>query len=175
MTDVLICECGQPKGAHNYVANLESMRPGCVATGCAEYRARPVSPEAAPPRATTMTERRLPPPMTTRERLTELLTTYVQSVGKYQREKSHRTEEAIRVLEAAVDAARAALDAELDAICRDAEAVTRFEVIDHRAPGTPGPRGRVYVSYDCAVELSYQDDRRTLKVFVNDRSGGQDA
>jgi hypothetical protein len=46
--------------------------------------------------------------------------------------------------------------------------VTRFEVINHRAPGTPGPRGRVYVEYDCSVELSLQDAGRTLKVFITD-------
>lgn len=36
--------------------------------------------------------------------------------------------------------------------------VTRFEVVDHT--------GRVYVIYNAEVELSYQDDARTLKVFV---------
>lgn len=37
--------------------------------------------------------------------------------------------------------------------------VTRFEVIDEN--------GRVYTKRDCKVELSYQDDNRTLKVFIN--------
>jgi hypothetical protein len=36
--------------------------------------------------------------------------------------------------------------------------ITRFEVIDDN--------GRVYVNNSCEVELSYQDDDRTLKVFV---------
>jgi len=36
--------------------------------------------------------------------------------------------------------------------------VTRFEVIDEN--------GRVYVAKDCKVELSYQDDGRTLKIFI---------
>lgn len=36
--------------------------------------------------------------------------------------------------------------------------VTRFEVIDEN--------GRVYTTKDCKVELSYQDDGRTLKVFI---------
>lgn len=39
--------------------------------------------------------------------------------------------------------------------------VTRIEVIDET--------GRVYVKYGAAVELSYQDDGRTLKVFVRSR------
>ena len=38
------------------------------------------------------------------------------------------------------------------------QTVTRFEVIDEN--------GRVYVAKDCKVELSYQDDGRTLKVFI---------
>jgi hypothetical protein len=46
-----------------------------------------------------------------------------------------------------------------------ARKVTRFEVIDES--------GRVYVKYGVEVELSYQDDGRTLKVFV--RSKGEEA
>lgn len=41
----------------------------------------------------------------------------------------------------------------------DNKTVTRFEVIDEN--------GRVYVAKDCKVELSYQDDGKTLKVFIN--------
>lgn len=37
--------------------------------------------------------------------------------------------------------------------------VTRFEVVDGS--------GRAYVANPCRVELSYQDDGRTLKVFVS--------
>ena len=40
------------------------------------------------------------------------------------------------------------------------QTVTRFEVIDYN--------GRVYVAKDCKVELSYQDDGRTLKVFIKE-------
>jgi hypothetical protein len=36
--------------------------------------------------------------------------------------------------------------------------VTRVEVVDET--------GRVYTKWDCSIELSYQDDGRTLKVFV---------
>lgn len=36
--------------------------------------------------------------------------------------------------------------------------VTRFEVID--------TNGRVYQKWNCKVELSYQDDGQTLKVFI---------
>jgi hypothetical protein len=46
-----------------------------------------------------------------------------------------------------------------------ARKVTRFEVIDES--------GRIYVKYGVEVELSYQDDGRTLKVFV--RSKGEAA
>lgn len=42
----------------------------------------------------------------------------------------------------------------------DTQRVTRVEVIDSR--------GRVYSTRECRVELSYQDDGRTLKVFVID-------
>jgi len=45
----------------------------------------------------------------------------------------------------------------------DTEKVTRFEVIDHTAPEG---QGRVYAAQNVKVELSYQDDGRTLKVFV---------
>jgi predicted secreted Zn-dependent protease len=41
----------------------------------------------------------------------------------------------------------------------DISKVTRFEVIDEH--------GRAYTQKDCKVELSYQDDGRTLKVFIN--------
>lgn len=37
--------------------------------------------------------------------------------------------------------------------------VTRFEVIDKT--------GRVYSKWDCSIELSYQDNGKTLKVFVD--------
>lgn len=40
----------------------------------------------------------------------------------------------------------------------DTSKVTRFEVIDEN--------GRAYTQKDCNVELSYQDDSRTLKVFI---------
>lgn len=40
--------------------------------------------------------------------------------------------------------------------------VTRFEVIDYRIGG----EGRAFVAWPASVELSYQDDGRTLKVFV---------
>jgi hypothetical protein len=44
--------------------------------------------------------------------------------------------------------------------------VTRFEVIDHTWAGT----GRIVnmTHYDVSVELSYQDDGKTLKVFLKD-------
>lgn len=42
----------------------------------------------------------------------------------------------------------------------DTGKVTRFEVIDDE--------GRAYVKYGVVVELSLQDDSRTLKVFIKD-------
>jgi hypothetical protein len=46
----------------------------------------------------------------------------------------------------------------------DNSKVTRFEVIDEN--------GRVYTKHNCTIELSYQDDNRTLKVFI--KSNKQD-
>lgn len=43
--------------------------------------------------------------------------------------------------------------------------VTRFEVIDH----TSKKQGRIVVEYQVNVELSLQDDNRTLKVFLTNR------
>jgi hypothetical protein len=43
--------------------------------------------------------------------------------------------------------------------------VTRFEVIDH----TSKARGRVVVEYGVKVEVSIQDDGRTMKVFLTNR------
>lgn len=53
---------------------------------------------------------------------------------------------------------------------RNEATITRFEVIDHAAGG----EGRAYVKRDVSIELSYQDDGRTLKVFVGDRQAGDD-
>ena len=39
------------------------------------------------------------------------------------------------------------------------ENLTRLEVIDES--------GRVYINNNCKMELSYQDEGRTLKIFVN--------
>jgi hypothetical protein len=41
----------------------------------------------------------------------------------------------------------------------DNSKVTRFEVIDENS--------RRYRKHNCTIELSYQDDSRTLKVFIN--------
>jgi hypothetical protein len=43
----------------------------------------------------------------------------------------------------------------------DNSKVTRFEVIDEN--------GRVYTKHNCTIELSYQDDSRTLKVFIKNK------
>ena len=51
---------------------------------------------------------------------------------------------------------------ELEAIYQEASRkenkITRFEVIDET--------GRAYVNNKCQIELSYQDEGKTLKVFV---------
>jgi hypothetical protein len=44
---------------------------------------------------------------------------------------------------------------------REIPKVTRFEVIDET--------GRVYVRYGILAELSFQDEDRTLKIFVKSR------
>lgn len=44
------------------------------------------------------------------------------------------------------------------------KSVTRFEVIDH----TSDAKGRCYVAKDCQIEMSLQDDNKTLKIFVTD-------
>jgi hypothetical protein len=44
--------------------------------------------------------------------------------------------------------------------------VSRVEVIDHSKPAEQGG-GRAFVKKDCVdVELSYQDDGKTLKLFI---------
>lgn len=58
---------------------------------------------------------------------------------------------------------RALARAAAKACCPDA--VTRFEVIDRT--------GRAYVRYGVSIELSYQDEGRTLKVFVEDSSSSE--
>jgi hypothetical protein len=44
--------------------------------------------------------------------------------------------------------------------------VTRFEVIDH----TKKQRGRIVVEYGVKVEVSIQDDGKTMKVFLTDQN-----
>lgn len=51
----------------------------------------------------------------------------------------------------------------------DTSKVTSFEVIDHRAAAfEAGLAGRAMVKYDVKIELSLQDDGKTLKVFMDD-------
>jgi hypothetical protein len=45
------------------------------------------------------------------------------------------------------------------------KSVTRFEVIDH----TSKKGGRIVVEYNVNVELSLQDENKTLKVFLTDK------
>ena len=46
------------------------------------------------------------------------------------------------------------------------EKITRFEVIDH----TSEFQGRILVKYGVKVEISIQDDGRTMKVFLTDNT-----
>lgn len=48
----------------------------------------------------------------------------------------------------------------------DTSKVTRLEVIDHRIHALKP--GRTFSAHGCRIELSIQDDGRTLKVFVDD-------
>ena len=50
-------------------------------------------------------------------------------------------------------------------IIADEFEVTRFEVIDHTHAGV----GMILVGHDVNVELSYQDDGKTLTVFLKDK------
>ena len=47
----------------------------------------------------------------------------------------------------------------------DTSQVTRFELIDHTARNNL----RAVVRYGASVELSYQDNGKTLKVFLKDK------
>ena len=47
----------------------------------------------------------------------------------------------------------------------ETEKITRFEVIDH----TSELQGRILVKYGVKVEISIQDDGRTMKVFLTDK------
>lgn len=46
------------------------------------------------------------------------------------------------------------------------KSITKLEVIDES--------GRVYVYNECKIELSYQDDGRTLKIFVKNKELNND-
>jgi hypothetical protein len=46
------------------------------------------------------------------------------------------------------------------------KSITRFEVIDH----TSKQGGRIVVEYNVKVELSLQDDCKTLKVFLTNQN-----
>lgn len=57
----------------------------------------------------------------------------------------------------------------------DLSAVTRFEVIDNadqRAAYSPD-QIRSVVAYGVSVQVSLQDDGRTLKVFLSSRTGDE--
>ena len=48
----------------------------------------------------------------------------------------------------------------------DYDKVTRFEVIDH----TSSKEGRIFVKYSVMVDVSIQDNGRTMKVFLKDKN-----
>jgi hypothetical protein len=56
-------------------------------------------------------------------------------------------------------------DQELTRIVRG---LRRFEVIDHRMESVTNDRVRAFAAYGAMVELSFQDQGRTLKVFLSD-------
>ena len=51
-----------------------------------------------------------------------------------------------------------------DCFKKEGNQVTRFEVIDHKANG----KGRILVEREVKVEVSIQDDGKTMKVFLTD-------
>lgn len=63
----------------------------------------------------------------------------------------------------------------------DTSKITRVEVINHGAPLNLIPANResfgmILVTWDCSVDLSLQDNGRTLKVFLGPRQPeGKDA
>lgn len=57
---------------------------------------------------------------------------------------------------------------EIDEINELLKIVTRFEVIDHTYSILKGG-GRVLVSHNKKIELSIQDEGRTLKVFLSSK------
>lgn len=48
----------------------------------------------------------------------------------------------------------------------ETEKITRFEVIDH----TSELQGRILVKYGVKVEISIQDDGKTMKIFLTDNT-----
>jgi hypothetical protein len=50
----------------------------------------------------------------------------------------------------------------------------RFEVIDHRMESVTTGRVRAFVAHGAMVELSFQDQGRTLKVFLSDVKASND-
>lgn len=49
--------------------------------------------------------------------------------------------------------------------------INRLEVIDHSPDLSDDNRGRVYVKYNVeSCELVYQDDGKTLKIFINNNA-----
>lgn len=52
--------------------------------------------------------------------------------------------------------------------------VTRVVLVDHRSGGDYATRGRVFDVQPLTVQLSVQDQGRTLKVFVTDRKEGEE-
>lgn len=53
----------------------------------------------------------------------------------------------------------------------DTNRLTRVEVIDHSTINPESDKGRVFTHWDdkTKVELSFQDNDRTLKIFIQDR------
>lgn len=51
--------------------------------------------------------------------------------------------------------------------CLETDLITRVAVIDHTH--RPDVAGLVYSKWDVKVEVSIQDDGRTLKIFIKDK------
>lgn len=59
----------------------------------------------------------------------------------------------------------------------DTTKISRVEVVNHCSHRTEEDRGRVYVYWDAKdrsdIQLSLQDEGRTLKVFIRDKKANE--
>lgn len=121
---------------------------------------RPVNPDAIDPRSGWEANAPLPTTVTEAHPQTPAPGPIsVQVVDRNERTDDELQEAFAARLQVALSAARQVVDNVMAT-----EKVTRFEVIDHTTEGA----GRLLVRYGVKVEASFQDDGRTMKVFLTD-------